>query len=208
MEELKNLWDEHEAGLLETRELDKKMLKGIIKSRSRSAVARIKRNIWMEIVAVVLPLWIFVAYNLYQEYVGFVFWWPILASALTSLIFYGIKLFAINKSSLEEGNLLQGLRKQVWTMGRYLKIYAIIGSVLVPLLAAVGIVGGYIFAASNDGKALGEIAISSWALLGGSILLYAVFSHLFFRWYISKLYKKHYGELKACLQELEENEAV
>lgn len=208
MEEIKLLWDEHEAGLLDTKEVDQRMLHGIIRSRSRSALARIRRNIWLEILAIVLPLWIFVSYTLYQESTTWGIWIPIGIPAIFSLAFYGIKLLSLKKDSSEDINLVQSLRKKVWIMGRYLKIYAFLGSIFIPLLAGSSIVGGFIYAAIKDGKDLATIGWESWASMGGIILIYGALSHLFFKWYIGKLYKGHYKELKACLEELEATEKL
>lgn len=204
MEEWKLLWEEHESGQLDSREVDQKMLRGIIHSRSRSAIARIRRNIWLEILAILFPLWIFVSYTLYQETSGLQVWLPIGVPAVFSLVFYGIKLFSLNQNPLEDANLLQSLRKKVWLMGRYLRIYNLLGSVLIPLLAGASIVWGFVYAALEKGRPLEQISWSSWALVGGTILLFASLSHLFFKWYIGKLYQGHYEELLACLHELEE----
>lgn len=203
MEELKLLWEEHESGSLDSREVDQQMLKGVIRSRSRSAIARIKRNIWLEILAIVLPLWLFLSWALYQENAGWLAAFPTVFLAGVSLAFYGVKLYSLNRSSDGEIDLLNSLRHKVGIMGQYLKIYALMGSVIIPLIAGGSIVWGFVYAALKDGKAIVDVSWSSWAWVGGTVLLYGVLSHLFFKWYIQKLYKGHYKELVACLEELQ-----
>jgi len=205
MDELKTLWKEHQSGLRDSREIDRKMFKAVIKSRSRSALARIKRNIWVEIFAIVLPMWLLWSYVMWRGESQHLLLLGLLFPAILALIFYGSKLYLLQQNPVEAANLKQSLRKSVWLMGSFMRIYWVIGSILIPLMAMGGVVAGFGHSALGSGQNLSSISLKTYTFLGIGGLVYAYLAHRFFRWYVDKLYGEHYRELKSCLSEVEED---
>ncbi|MEO0897598.1 MAG: hypothetical protein AAFY71_14430 [Bacteroidota bacterium] len=203
LEELKTWWQEHESGQMDSEEIDRKMLHQVIRSRSKSALASIKRNIWLEIFLLVLPLWAMWTYVLWKEASIDVFFWAVGILTLVNISFYGIKLFRINHTPLMDPNIKQSLEKLVWTLGTYMKMYMFVGVILVPLGSAIAVYWGFFHAAAGDGKGFSDIEPWILLLLLGVMLLYGISSWLFFRWYVNKLYGQHYRELTNCLKELD-----
>ena len=60
----------------------------------------------------------------------------------------------------------------------------------------------------DNGIAYADVSLYKWSLLGGTILILNLLGlwliPRFVRWYLRKIYGVHIDELKACLQELEE----
>ncbi|MEM6805425.1 MAG: hypothetical protein AAF696_28765 [Bacteroidota bacterium] len=205
LEELKEIWDLHADQLGPDRHFEKAEIHLMLQKRSRGALSKINRNIFLELAACAL-LGIGVVYWLWTRKETVSNWeiWGFSLLFLFTGFFYYFKYKSINREEIQKDNLLENLEYLTQKMGTYMRLYLYSVIFLVPTLAfSGGYYGLYIRRLSLESS---EPILSgkAWFFFGAGMLLYAILAVLVTNWYLRKVYGTHYRELKACLTELQE----
>ncbi|MEM9983852.1 MAG: hypothetical protein AAF804_02040 [Bacteroidota bacterium] len=200
-DELKTLWRAEQAQHSDHSAAE---IRSMLFQRSHSALSFINRNIKIEGSLVALALF----YSLYaawdQSSVARYFWMFMALFSTASLAFYIYKYRQLNEISLSASDLKSTLRHTADTMSGYMRFYFYATTILIPILAFSSMFYGYAIGAWQDGRTLRDLAWTEYLILGGIGLIYMAFSYIATKWYIDRLYGRHFRELKACLAELEE----
>jgi hypothetical protein len=200
IEDLKDIWKKQSEGF---KPKDETELAAMLKVRSRSIVARLKRNVWLELVFTFLGAFALLSYALTLPE-GSLKWTSISIPVLFAIysLYYVKKLRLLNRFESANDNLKANLRRLTLDLKGYLKFYRRSYSFLYPgyfflLLLFTAIEHGA--AGFVDKMARPEILIT--LLLGAG--LFFIISTWLTTWYLKKLFGNHLEKLEGLLRELE-----
>lgn len=207
LDNLKELWQG--LGEKEVRPDYGEHVLSMLRKRSQSPIAKMKRNLFFELMAVLviysLTIWYYlVAWSgRYREIAALLF-----LIGLSFLFYYYRKNKLLRQMQCNGCELRSNLKRQLTTLEKYVRFYFIYGVVLPPVAYYLS---GLIIILKNPGK---SGLTSSYGVAGSPLfilfLVAGIFiiwgSYLFNRWNINKLYGQHIRKLKELLKEMEEIE--
>lgn len=181
----------------------------MLSRRSNNPIARMKRNLHIELIAVVLLYGITIIYYAvaFHGNLSEVSWFMI-AIALFFVIYYYRKNKLLNEMECVSCQVKSNLEQQVNTLEKYIRFYLIAGTALIPLTILFFSLILYIKLPKiptsvffpREGFPLWETSFAWLAV----ILISTVVSFYLNRWYVRKLYGKHVQKLRELLAEMEE----
>lgn len=200
IEELKYIWQkQHEGFQLK----DETELAGMLNGRSRSIIARLKRNVWFELIFTFVGGLALFAYALTLPEGGLK-WTSISIPLLFALYsaYYLKKLRLLNRFDPGNDHMKANLQRLVQRLKGYLKFYKRSYSILYPMYFALFL----LFTAIEQGATgfmnrVSQPEIFITLLLGAG--LFFVCSTWLTSWYLKKLYGNHLDKLEGLLKELE-----
>jgi hypothetical protein len=230
LKDLKSAWDTYSSQEVDKHRLEKETIHEMLKTRTKSLVDRIDRNIRIGMTV----LLVFIAYvvidslflseyfskliiNEVVEYPQWLVSFDFFSTTLiiTTYLFFAIRYLKIKRSfsiDLQLKNLLKGIVETVQTYRRmfYLAV------VILLLNMAANFVAGYyeglkIIAASSSVSVSNLSTLQIWKLVGIGILYLApviIVPYFFLRWGFNKLYGRYLQSLNDTLKELDESEVT
>ncbi len=207
LDKLKNIW-QNESFLQQKQDEDLKLLLG---KRSNSPVAKMKKNLFMELIIVVITYSILIVYYLFA-FSGKV-WemsWFLLIIALVFIVYYYRKNKLLSEMQCLSCQVKSNLERQVRTLEKYIRFYLIAGTLLVPLafLFFAGLLYYKFPTPADPGIFYVSPGNPIWMVLLAWIVVTTVFTVLIYylnKWYAQKLYGKHIQKLKETLREMEDD---
>ena len=208
LDQYKNLWQTQTGQPGGAGDADS--LAALLTKQSNSAVAKMKRNLLMELVVLCcclggVGIYYFIAFGKQFAVVS----WVYLLLLLVFVFYYYKKNKLLNGMQCSICQVKSNLEKQVKTLQRYLGVYELAGALIVP--AAILFLGFvlYIKMPSFVPRTilLHSPAYAWWQTMGVWALIAAITGIPFFylnKKYIYKLYGKHVDRLKEILAEMEE----
>lgn len=208
LDQLKDIWKEldHPAG-----EQGKQEILAMLKKRSQGPIAKMKRNLKMELILVVVSysafiIHFFMSFDHQFQSVS----WFLLVIALLFLGYYYKKNKLLKEMQQVSGKVKTHLERQVQTLEKFVKVYLIGGSALVPLCLGFY---GWIYHEQVQDPSVRTIFFTSdenplWkAILAWSALTLALTVIIYFAnvWILNKLYGNHIRKLKQILKEMTED---
>jgi len=174
---------------------------------SQDPVARMKRNLLMELILAILlyvPLTIWFVFDFngkLPEVSGF-----LLLILLLFIVYYYRKNKLLNQMQNISYPLKENLERRIETLEKYLRFYLITG-LLIPL--CILFLGALMYAKlphppgstlfyANPAHPLWKVAL----LWIGMLVAASIFIYFADRWYVNKLYRGHIRKLKEMLQEI------
>jgi hypothetical protein len=204
LDNLKDLW--RDIGQTNVHQNNDEQILRMLQKRSRNPIAKMKRNLFYELITVVfvysLGIWYFIANSdgLYWEL-------SLLLLIVATLFFfyYYHKNNLLNEMQCVTCEVRSNLEKQLTTLEKYVRFYFISGTVLTPVayFAAALIVtykSSDIYGPATEARDYIIIVIIGLIITIGSYFLNI--------WYVKKLYGQHITKLKELLQQMEENENI
>jgi hypothetical protein len=183
-------------------------LREMLGKPSNSPIAKMKRNLILELIAVLIGFGVVVVYYLtaykgrFQE-VG----WLYLAMMIMFIVYFIFKWRLLTKMECMACEVKSNLMKQVHTLEKYVKFYLIAGTALIPIV----IIFFYVFtrihfpqgmktfpspsATTSLFKSLGVLTV---VCLTSTIGMFYIN-----KWYIRKLYGNQIERLKKMLEQLD-----
>lgn len=221
LDSLKDIWKNlDEEDLHPGREVP---VLSMLQKRSQGAIAKLKRNLNRELVAVLiiytLAIWSIVILQGFYPELGVL----LAVIGVAFLFYYYHKNKLLKKMQCVACEVRSNLKQQLVTLEKYVRFYFVAGTILTPLAyVAAGVI--ILFNAPEAQPALrdvpfGENAQSSvsqipivshisnhrFFILFVSVgVLITVGSYFLNRWYINKLYGQHIQKLKELLNQMEE----
>lgn len=198
IEELKDIWRKQSEAFTPKDETE---LANMLKGKSTSIIARLKRSVWFELIFTFVAGLALLGYALTLP-VGWLKWTSISIVVLFCLytFYYFKKLTMLNRFDAND-NLKVSLSRLIANLKSYLRFYKRSYAVLYPVFFFLGL----FFTALEQGK---EHFINRVTRTDTLIYL-VVFAVVFFfastsltRWYLKKLYGNHLDNLQAVLREL------
>jgi hypothetical protein len=219
LDSLKDIWKNlDEEDLQPGREVP---ILSMLQKRSQSSIARLKRNLNRELVAVLiiysLTIWYIVAYQkLYRELAVLL---ALVGGAF--LFYYYHKNKLLKQMQCVACEVRSNLNRQLVTLEKYVRFYFIAGTILTPLayFAAGAII---LFNAHETTASLNELPIEAQTSVSQMPIVTNIANHRFFvlfvslgvaitvgsyfinRWYVKKMYGQHVQKLKELLVQMEE----
>jgi len=172
----------------------------ILQKKSKSPIAKIKRNLRWEMIAVVVFYSAFIIYYIIANKGRY--WELALMLFLMGVLFmfyYYRKNKLLNEMECVACEVKSNLQRQVSTLGKYIRFYFVAGTLLTPVAYFTT---GLIVLYKSPGVTVSGTQFISWFIGGGiAITILVYFLNI---WYVNKLYGRHVKKLKELLQQMEE----
>lgn len=203
LDDLKNIWQK--SDLYKPRGEDE--ITVMLKGRSKSIIARLRRNIWFELVFTLVGgiLLLYYVFSIPSPSfrTAFVL---VLLSFLLYIIYYVKKINLLNRFEGSPGNVRANLERLVSDLDAFLRFYYRSYTLLYPgyLLLIV------ILAIADLGLTQFLESLQEWKTVSYLLFLVLLSFALSFwisKWYLGKLYGTHLQKLRGLLQELQEGDA-
>ncbi len=203
LDELKSLWQEERN---QSTDHSEEEIRAMLFTRSNSAMSRIHRNIVVEgILTILMGLFGLTVWLGGEE--RFEFLWIFLAAlGLLGSIFYVRKYRQLKEVRLSAEDLKSTLQQNAAIMGSYMRFYHYYSVLLIPILSMSGVLYGYSVGAAEEGRTFADLSMTEWGILLGIGITYVAISYFAVRWYIDRLYGRHFREMKSCLKELDSSD--
>jgi 4-hydroxybenzoate polyprenyltransferase len=204
LDQLKEMWSDLGESKPST---SKQELQSIMQKRSKSPIAKMKRNLFLEMIFIVVLYSVSIIYY-FMEFKGAMLSvaWLMLFTAVLFMIYYFSKRKLLRQMECVTGEVKSNLQHQVKTLEKYIRLYLVTGTLMFPF---VMITAGIIIFLFDPKMQTNSTHLSFWPFF----LLLITFSFLatipmYFlnKWYIRKLYGQHADKLKQIVNEMNEEE--
>jgi hypothetical protein len=202
LEDLKIIWKQRET---EFRPKDESEIGLMLRGRSMSIIAKLKRSVWFELITVICLSVVLLIYAISLK-AGALKWTAVsmLVSYVAATIYFVKKLSLLNRFQVVNENLRDTVRLLIVNMTGYLRFYKNSYAILYPVYFFLAILFG---ALERGPKKYMDFLLRPETII--HLLLVAVIFFLitnwFANWYIKKLYGNHLAKLQGLLDDLEEN---
>lgn len=204
LDQLKEMW----SGLEESKpSTSKQELQSIMQKKSKSPIAKMKRNLFVEMIFIIVLYSLSIIYY-FMQFKGAILSvaWLMLFIAILFMIYYFNKRKLLQQMECVSGEVKTNLQHQVKTLEKYIKLYLIAGTLMFPF---VMITAGVIIFLFDPKMQANPAHLSFWPffLLLLVVSLVATIPMYFLnKWYIRKLYGQHAEKLKQIVNEMSEEE--
>lgn len=207
LEKWKDIWKE--AG--DQAPNDAQKLHSLLDKKSKSPVAKMKRNLRVELWFVIITygaiiLFYFLAFKGRMSAVS----WFMLFIGLLFVFYFQRKNKLLTEMECLSCEVKSNLQKQTTTLEKYIRIYLIGGTVLAPV--SLLFFGWFFYARAwtnvNDTIFYPGDHNPMWKVILAWVILTSIVTILFYllnKWYVRKLYGKHVEKLKEVLSEMEDD---
>lgn len=205
LEQLKTIWKEAPPAAPEA------ALEALLRQRSRSPIAKMKRNLLAEVVLLVASYTWFVVYS-FTRYKGsiLVIPWMLLLLGFGFLYYYFRKYQLLRKMECVSCEIKSNLQLQLQQIQSYIRFYIKAGA----WLFSMGVFIGGLFALFSNPDAASNPLLENTKLLLLALLVLVVITAvltipLYFlnKWYAHLLYGQHLQKLQNIVNEISETEA-
>jgi hypothetical protein len=209
LENLKSIWKDIDRP--ETQQTNEQII-AMLNKRSKSPISRMKRNLMVEAVMVIVlygfgMLYYFTAFEGNFNAVS----WLLLGTGLFFIGYYYKKNKLLNEVTCVTCHVKSNLERQVKMLEKYVRFYLISGTVLAPVM--VLFMGALMYIKLPNPAKLSILYVSPTNPLWKVILLWIIFLSVLTAviyytnvWYVRKLYGKHIDKLRELLKEIGEVE--
>lgn len=207
LEKWKDIWKEAD----DQAPNDAQKLHSLLDKKSKSPVAKMKRNLRVELWIVIITygaiiLFYFLAFKGRMSVVS----WFMLFIGLLFVIYFQRKNKLLTEMECLSCEVKSNLQKQTTTLEKYILIYLIGGTVLAPV--SLLFFGWFFYARAwtnvNDTIFYPGDHNPMWKVILAWVILTSIVTILFYllnKWYVRKLYGKHVEKLKEVLSEMEDD---
>jgi len=204
LDQLKKIWQQEPSATKE----DQQLLQ-LLRKRSNNPIARMKRNLLFELIAIVALYGATIVYYAYAFHgtMSEVSWFMVVI-ALSFLLYYYMKNRLLNKMECVACQVKSNLQRQVNTLEKYVKFYLIVGTALAPITI---IFFGWLFYIKFPAKTNSIFYLSGnyawWQTTFAWLIFFIVFTVPIYyvnKWYVKRLYGRHIQKLKELLNEMDE----
>jgi hypothetical protein len=200
LEDLKCIWKQSEP---EFRQKDEAEIALMLKGKSMSIIAKLKRSVWFELVLVFASSGVLLLYAINLK-AGAFKWTSIslLVMCVASTIYFIKKLALLNRFQQVNENLHDTVSFLVTNLKTYLKFYKNSYAILFPVYFFLGLLFG---ALERGPKKYIDFLLRPGIMIGLVVMavLFFIISTWFANWYIKKLYGNHLAKLQGLLDEME-----
>ncbi|HEX5667294.1 MAG TPA: hypothetical protein VFX73_00755 [Chitinophagaceae bacterium] len=205
LEQLKDMWKEQAP------EQAPRDVQPLLGKKSNTPIAKMKRHLIAELIAVVLLYGIIILYFFLGwkgRFVSVSILYLIIGTFFC--IYYYKKFKLLNEIECMACQVKSNLSKQVATLDKYIRFYVLAGTAIIPI--ALLFFYWFEFTYIPRGKEVFFLQPSetiSVARSVGQLALWIVISTFFFyyinKWYVKKLYGRHVDTLKEMLSQMEDD---
>jgi hypothetical protein len=198
LENLKQLWLTIEMRPALAKE--KERIMAILGKRSRGPVAKMRRNLFGELILVIatyIPgiLYYFFGFGGRLSEIA----WLLLVLMLFFSGYYYRKDRLLKEMQCVSCQVRSNLEQQVRTLRTYVRFYTLLGTIMVPVMAILSITVIYWKFPSSPGWK----SLLPWGVV---LLPVTIGSYYLNTWYVNRVYGRHIGKLNDLLEEMNEGE--
>jgi len=208
LDSLKELWKEQDEVVMHAQG-DEEIL-SMLRKKSQSPIAKIKRNLGKELVAILVLYTFTIAYYIVAWHGRY---WEIAvllsAIGISFLVYYYRKNKLLNEMQRVDHEVKHNLERRLVTLEKYVRIYFVSGTVLTP--ATYFVAGMIVFfktpTHSSSEKMppmfthiTGQDYFVLFTVSGVALAIGCYFLNV---WYVNKLYGRHIDKLKNLLHQTE-----
>ncbi len=205
LDNLKAIWKESVSLPAATTQLE---LEEMLSKKSQTPIAKIKRNLLKELIAVViLYTATTVPYFIQNSSFSIATAWMLIIVALIYFLYYIQKRKLLKKMECITCEVKSNLSTQLSTLEKYVKVYLWAGTLLVPLVMIYVFVVGYIYMPEAEKAPLQKIPNFPVLYMIVCFVFSAIITipmYFLNKWYVHKLYGQHVNKLKNILNEMNE----
>ncbi len=204
LEDLKTIWQDrpdtwrrNEAGGKQSdRQQTGRQIRDLLRKRSRGLVAKMKRNLFGELLLVLtiyIPAILFYLFEFREKdpSTG----WALLLLLLCFTGYYYRKNNLLNDMQRPDAAIRANLERQLLTLRKYIRFYTIAGTVFVPVMAILALLPWFL----TGPERWKDIGICGLALAAVTFLSYRANV-----WGMNRLYGRYIKKLKGLLEEMDE----
>lgn len=203
LDQLKNIWQKEPVS---PQKQDEYLL-SLLAKRSNSPIAKMKRNLRSEFIAMVVLYAIGIVYYFYAFEGRMVeLSWFLLVIAVVFMIYYYRKNKLLNGMQCVACQVKSNLELQLGTLEKYVRFYLVAGNVLFPITM---LIVGYVVIVLYPQRLHSPKLLSNDPYVQRIAIIYVIVMAvasvgIFFlnKWYVNKLYGRHVRKLKEMLKEL------
>ena len=198
LESLKDIWNK---SLPSEAEMSGEDIRQMMRQRSKSAIAKMKRNLMIELALMILIY----AYAVIQnDHFMPGMQWLFVGIEVIYLFYFGIKYRLLSRMENPAFEVRSSLQKQLNSLENLLRFYLWSGLLLVPMVTLASFWIGYTYSIPGEfPRDNSLLLITSFVILLVSTLI-CIPLYFFTKWYIRKLYGRHIEKLKNMMNELSE----
>jgi hypothetical protein len=202
LEQLKNLWPKDTGN---PQKQDDYLL-SLLNKRSNSPIAKMKRNLQSELIAIIV-LYTFTIVYYFFAFGGFMteISWFMLGLALLFFVYYYRKNKLLNNMQCVACQVKSNLELQLGTLEKYVRFYLLAGNILYPI-TMLGV--GYIAIVRYPHRLhpSGPVYYSTSLIITYLVITLVISIGMYFlnRWYVNRLYGRHIKKLREMLKEMKE----
>lgn len=204
LENLKTIWKDVGTATVTT---SAEELEQMLSKKSKSPIAKLKRNLFWEMLAVVVTYGGTIIYYLLQNQTGMLYL-ALLMGVLGALYgwYYFTKRRLLLNMECVTCEVKSNLSTQLVTLEKLLKLYLWAGTLLVPVILMVSGVIVYFTSPLPKDVPLSKEAFFIYFFIALFILSLAFTIPVFFlnKWYINLLYGRHVKKLRQIVNEMNE----
>ncbi len=185
-------------------------LQALLHKKSKNPIAKMKRNLLMELLFVIV-LYVGCVVYYFLHYTGGMLSlaWMLIVIGVLYIFYYLQKIKLLNQMECVSCEVKSNLKMQLQTLEKYVRFYLISGTLMFPVVfIATGMIGIYYSPEIAADPAI-KTKVVMWIFTVVLFVLAAVLTipvYLLNKWYVRKLYGRHIQQLKNILQEMEETE--
>lgn len=181
-------------------------LEEMLSKKSHSPIAKLKRNLLRELIAVVIMYASTIFYYLFENKPGMIYL-AVMLIVLGALYgwFYVAKRRLLNSMECVSCEVKSNLSLQLKTLEKYVKLYLWVGTLLIPVILISSFLIGLYF--GDNGEFLAKMGNKIFAVFAAWVLISLVLTipvYFLNKWYVHKLYGQHVKKLKSILNEMNE----
>lgn len=206
LEQLKEMWnsadEQHKASSAEE-------LQALLRKKSQSPIAKMKRNLFLELIVVVVLYTLIIVYY-FLNFSGGMLALPVFLFLIGVVyVFYYIRKNKLLKQmECNSCEVKANLNMQVKTLEKYVRFYLLAGTAIFPLTMIVAscIVLFYSPQSQQYPSALQskQFLLLFAAILIAATTLFTIPIYFINKWYVRKLYGQHIERLKSIVDEMDE----
>jgi hypothetical protein len=204
LEQLKEMWSDVGQSKTSTSEQE---LQTILQKKSKSPIAKMKRNLIIEmIIVLVLYTWSIIYYFMKFDGAILSIAWLMLLTGALFMIYYFRKRKLLQEMECVSCEVKSNLQLQVKTLEKYIRFYLVGGTLMFPLIM---IASGIIIFLFDAKMQISSANISFWSFFLLLLLVSAILTipmYFLNKWYVRKLYGQHAEKLKKIVNEMSEEE--
>jgi hypothetical protein len=203
LDELKNLWKKQDDAFRPRNEAE---ITAMLKGKSKSIVAKLKRSVWFELVLTLLAGFALLFYAVTLESSALKNTSiAILLMFLVYTVYYVKKLLLLQRFEIGGENVRTNLENLISNLTTYLRYYKLSYTILYPVYFVLGVIfGGLRTAPDRFFDILTEFR--TIAILIALALAFYFSTVWLVDWFLKKLYGNHLQKLKQLLEDIHDKE--
>lgn len=206
LDQLKEMWGS--AGNQPVSSTNEEVLR-ILHKKSKGPIARMKRNLFTELIAV-LVIYVLTITVYFIDYSGGMLAsaWFLIVVGLLYILYYVRKRKLLNQMECVSCEVKSNLKMQLVTLEKYVRFYLLAGTWLFPVTLFVTGIVFFFFSPQIASDAALKTGPVMWLVLGSLLVLSAVLTvpvYFMNKWYVRKLYGQHIEKLKLIVNEMNED---